>query len=141
VGVVAALWLAFGFAAHLRWMGLLIAAFALVSAFAMVRTRRHGGPAGTSDLAGSLRESIAWQEWLLHELRFGRALNFVTLLAGISVLSVQLRELQATSAMGFAASAAVCTSVLVALAWNLVLTRRARRRSARLRDLSAGLAE
>jgi hypothetical protein len=138
MGVAAALWLAF--MPRLRWMGLLIIACSLGSAVLRVRARRRREPAGTADLLSSLRESIAYQEWLAHELGFGRAMLFITLLPIVSVLSVLLRDLHGTTPFGFVATAVAATSALAALAWNLVLTRRTRRCSARLRDIAARLA-
>jgi hypothetical protein len=138
LGVGAGLWL--GLATRLHWMGLLIAAFALGAEIARIRARRRPEPGGTSELVESLRESIEYQDWLVHELRFGRALSFVALIAIVCVLSLQLRAVHATSALAFIGTFAAAVGVLAALVWNLVLARRALRQGARLRRIVARLA-
>jgi tetrahydromethanopterin S-methyltransferase subunit F len=124
--------------AHL-WMGVVIILFGGISAWITVRMRREGAPPGSSDLMKSLKESIEREDWLAGQLRLGRALSFVALFAIVQATSVQLFRLQAFSATALTATGIGSAVVLAALAWNLVLTGRSRRRLARLKYLDERL--
>ncbi|MEO8017659.1 MAG: hypothetical protein ABI769_07585 [Pseudomonadota bacterium] len=137
VGTAAAAWLYF-FTPFIG-LGLVIAVFGGVSAFVTVRMRREPAPAGARDLLHSLKESIAREDWIDEQLRLGRALSFVALFAVVMATSMQLLHFHAISSFGLVG--AIVSSVYVAgvLAWNLVLTRRAKRRRARLEYISERL--
>lgn len=133
IGFAAAVWTAVY--APYRGVGIVLALFTLAAAAMSWRLRRAPMPAGAATLAMSLKDSIAREDWLAEQLRLGRALSFVALFAIVMATSLQLFRLKAFSAAGLAAAGIGCTVVLAALAWNLVLTRRARRRRARLQFL------
>jgi hypothetical protein len=118
-----------------RWMGVVIILFGGISAWITLRMRRQGAPPGSSDLMNSLKDSIEREDWLAGQLRLGRALSFVALFAIIQATSVQLFRLKAFSATVLIAAGIGSAVVLAALAWNLVLTQRSRRRLARLKYL------
>ena len=121
------------------WMGVLIITFGGVSAWLALRMRREAAPAGSIDLLQSLKDSLDREDWLAGQLRLGRALSFVALFAIVMAVSMQLFRLQAFSATGAIAAGVGCAVVLGALAWNLVLTVRSRRRKVRLKYLEARL--
>jgi threonine/homoserine/homoserine lactone efflux protein len=130
-GAVAAACVLF-FTPH-TWMGVVIIVFGGSSAWIAQRLRRAGSPPGSVDALQSLKESIAREDWIVEQLRLGRALSFVALFAIVMATSLQLFRLRAFSAAGLTAAGIACTVILAALAWNLVLTLRAQRRRARLR--------
>lgn len=133
VGIIAAALLLF-FSPHVG-MGVVIILFGGVSAWITLRMRREGGPPASVDLMQSLTDSIAREDWMAGQLRLGRALSFVGLFAIVSALSAHLHRVQAFSSGTLIAAGTGCAVVLAALAWNLVLTRRSRRRLARLQYL------
>jgi hypothetical protein len=130
LGVFAAGWLAFF--TPFRWMGLVVGLFAIASAAMVIRMRREPAPAGAVDALQSLKESIANEDWIAEQLRFGRALSFVALFAFVMVTSSQLLRFRAFSTIGLMAVSAGAAYVVGVIAWNLVLTRRTHRRRARL---------
>jgi hypothetical protein len=117
-------------------MGVVIILFGGTCALITLRMRRAGPPPGSVDVLQSLKDSIAREDWLADQLRLGRALSFVALFAIVLATSLQLFRLQAFSATGLGAAGIGCAVVLAALAWNLVLTLRTRRRRARLQYLN-----
>jgi hypothetical protein len=129
-GIVAAACVLF-FTPH-TWMGLLIILFGGTSALITLRMRREVHPPGAVNVLQSLKDSIAREDWIAEQLRLGRALSLVALFAIVMATSQQLFRLKAFSAAGLTAAGIGCAVVLGALAWNLVLTRRAQRRRARL---------
>lgn len=133
-GIVAAGCVLF-FTPH-TWMGVLIMLFGGTCAWITLRMRRAGPPPGSLDVLQSLKDSIAREDWLVEQLRLGRALSFVALFAIVLATSLQLFRLKAFSATGLTAAGIGCAVVLAALAWNLVLTVRARRRLGRLQYLN-----
>jgi hypothetical protein len=135
-GIVAAA--AVVFFSHV-WLGVVVALFGGTSAWITLRMRREGAPPGSADLMQSLKDSIEREDWLAGQLRLGRALSFVALFAIVIATSVQLFRLKAFSATGLTAAAVGSLVVLAALAWNLVLTMRSRRRLGRLRYLAERL--
>ncbi len=132
-GVAAALWLAF--ASRFFWMGMLTAGFAVSSAIVLLRVRQQRLSGATASLGTFLKESIAHQDWVDTQLRFGRALSFVALFSITMAASAQLLHMDAQSGRTLLAAATAAAGVMVALVWNLVLTRRARRHGARLEAL------
>jgi MFS family permease len=130
LGVFAAGWLAF-FTPY-RWMGLVVGLFAIASASLVVRLRRESSPAGAVDALQSLKESIGREDWIAEQLRFGRALSFVALFSFVMVTSSHLLRFHAMPTIGLLAVTAGAVYVVGVIAWNLVLTRRTRRRRARL---------
>jgi hypothetical protein len=118
------------------WMGVVILLFGGVSAWITLRMRREGPPPGSTGLMDSLKDSIEREDWMAGQLRLGRALSFVALFAIVQATSVQLFRLKAFSATALTAAGIASAVVLAALALNLVLTRRSRRRLARLRYLN-----
>jgi hypothetical protein len=133
-GLVAAACVLF-FTPH-TWMGVVIILFGGACALIMLRMRRAGPQPGSVDLLQSLKDSIAREDWLADQLRLGRALSFVALFAIVMATSLQLLRLKAFSATGLIAAGIGCAVVAAALAWNLVLTLRARRRRGRLQYLN-----
>jgi hypothetical protein len=130
-GTSAAAWLVF-FTPSL-WLGLITAVFGGVSAFVAIRLRhRQPTPSGAVDFLQSLKESIVREDWIEEQLRFGRALSFVALFAVIIATSTQLQRFHAISVLGLGAATVSCVYVIGVVVWNLVLTRRSRRRRARL---------
>jgi len=133
LGVAAAGWLAI-FLPY-RWLGVVVAIFALVSATVVVRTRRELAPSGSVDLLQSLKDSLDREDWIAEQLRFGRALSFVALFAIVMATASQLRHASLTSSVTLIAGAVAAVCVLAALVWNLVLVRRANTRRKRLEYL------
>jgi Flp pilus assembly protein TadB len=121
------------------WMGVVIVLFGGTSAWLAVRMRRAGAPPGSRDLLQSLKDSIEREDWIAEQLRFGRVLSFVALFAIVQATSVQLFRLKAFSATALIAAGIGCAVVLGALAWNLWLGVRSRRRRARLKYLDERL--
>lgn len=135
-GVIAALCVIF--LTHL-WLGVIIMLFGGASAWIAMRLRRSARPPGSQDLLQSLKDSIDREDWIAEQLRFGRVLSFVALFAIVLATSVQLFRLKAFSTTGLTAAGIGCAVVSGALAWNLWLTVRSRRRRARLQYLEERL--
>lgn len=136
-GIIAAVCLLV-FTPHV-WLGVLIILFGGGSAWLALRMRRQIPLPDSLDLMQSLKDSIAREDWITEQLRFGRVLSFVALAAIVLATSMQLLRLKTFSATGLVASGIGCTVVLAALALNLVLSLRSRRRRARLRYLDERL--
>jgi MFS family permease len=139
LGVIAAGWLAF--LTPYRWMGLVVGLFAIASAIMVVRMRREPESAGAADALRSLKESIDREDWIAEQLRYGRALSFVALFSFVMVASSQLLRFHSIPTLGLAAVVAGAVYVVGVIAWNLVLTRRAHRRRARLEYIKERLKE
>jgi hypothetical protein len=137
VGTGAALWLIFF--TRFTGLGVVTAVFGGISAFVAMRLHRDLAPSGAVDLLQSLKESIAREDWIEEQLRFGRALSFVALFAVIIATSIQLQHFHAISSLGLAAASVSGVFMTGVLVWNLVLTRRARRRRARLEYINERL--
>lgn len=133
LGVAAAGWLAF-FLPY-RWLGVIVAVFALVSAAVVVRARRDPAPSGSVDVLQSLKDSLDREDWIEEQLRFGRALSFVALFAIIMATASQLRHASPTSPVAMMAGGVAAACVVAALVWNLVLVRRSHTRRKRLEYL------
>jgi hypothetical protein len=117
------------------WLGVVIVVFGGVSAWIALRLRRAGRAHGSGDLMQSLKDSIDHEDWIAEQLRFGRVLSFVALFAIVQATSAQLFRLKAFSTTVLVAAGIGCAVVLGALAWNLWLTARSKRRRARLEYL------
>jgi hypothetical protein len=137
IGIAASAWVAF-FTPY-RGVGIALALFAVGSAFMARRLRRTPAPTGSAALARSLKDSIEREDWITAQLRFGRALSFVALFALVFATAAQLRFVRPLELGGVWAATAGTVFVLAVLAWNLVLTRRARVRRERLEYLSEWL--
>lgn len=135
-GIVAALCVVF--LSHF-WLGVIIMIFGGASAWISMRLRRSASSPASLDLMQSLKDSIDREDWIAEQLRFGRVLSFVAMFAIVQAVSVQLFRLKAFSTTGLIAAGIGCLVVSGALAWNLWLTARSRRRRARLRYLEERL--
>jgi Flp pilus assembly protein TadB len=121
------------------WLGVFVIVFGALSAWVALRRRREAAPPGSVDLMQSLKDSIDREDWLDGQLRLERALSFVALFAIVMAVAMQLIRFKTFVATGAVAAGAGCAVVLAALAWNLVLTARSRRRKSRLKYLEARL--
>lgn len=130
LGLFAAAWLAFF--TPFRWLGVVVAVFAVVSASFTVRVRNQPPASGAVDALSSLKESIGREDWIAEQLRLGRALSFVALFSIVMATASQLLRFHYIPSVGLAAAIAGGAYATGVLAWNLVLTRRAHRRRARL---------
>jgi hypothetical protein len=130
LGIAAAFWLAF--VSRFLWVGVLTATFAAASAVVFLRARRLPSPPGSRDLLQSLKGSLAYQDWLAEQLRYGRGLSFVALFAIVIAASEQLMHVATVPPMRLLATAAAGAAVVAALAWNVALAWKAWRRKARL---------
>jgi len=130
LGLFAAAWLTF-FTPH-RWLGVVVATFAVVSAVFAVRMRREPPASGSVDVMSSLKDSIEREDYMAEQLRLGRALSFVALFSIVMATASQMIKFHTISSVGLAAAIAGGCYVAGVVAWNLVLTRRARLRRDRL---------
>jgi tetrahydromethanopterin S-methyltransferase subunit F len=121
------------------WLGVVIVVFGGVSAWISLRLRRARPSPGVRDLLQSLKDSLDREDWIAEQLRLGRVLSFVALFALVMVTAVQLLRLKTFSATGLVSAGIGAALVLCALAWNLWLTARARRRRERLHYLEQRL--
>jgi hypothetical protein len=133
IGLAAAGWLTFFTTYHV--LGVVVAAFALISAAAVVRLRREPATSGSIDLLQSLKGSIEREDWIAEQLRFGRALSFVALFAIVTATGSQLRHGGSGTAFAMTAGGIAAACVLAALVWNVVLLRRSHARRRRLEYL------
>jgi hypothetical protein len=138
LGIVAAFWLAI--VSRFLWVGVFTAAAAAASIVVVLRARRRPGPPASSNLLESLKGSLAWQDWLAEQLRYGRALSFVALFAIVIAASDQLMRLATATSSRLLAIAAAGTAVVAALAWNVALAWTVWRRKSRLSGFMEKLA-
>lgn len=139
--------LAFGFAAAAwtavfapyRGLGVVLALFALASVYLSWRLRRAPMPAGSAALAISLKESLAREDWIEAQLRFGRSLNYVALVGLTFAAAALLRFVRPVDLVALWAACGGIAFVSGSLAWNAILARRARVRRRRLEHMSEGL--
>jgi len=117
-----------------------IVSFALC-AFLQHRLRREPPAAGGHDLLSSLQHSVAREEWNLAQLGIGRAVTFLTLFAIVIVAADHLRHYSTTPPARLWALVSVSLIVLLILAVNLWLTRKARLRKARVESFASQLAQ
>lgn len=138
LGIAVGIWLSL--TTYYFWFSSVFIAFCLVMAWVALR-RRHAEPLGGDDLLTSLRISMAREEWVASELRFGRALSFVVLFVIVFMTSHVMRHFATASSASLFALAAAAAWVCGVLAWNVLLVRRSRRRRQRLETYAARLAE
>lgn len=120
------------------WLSSIFIAFCLVMAWVALR-RRHPEPLGGDDLLTSLRISIAREDWVASELRFGRALSFVVLFVIVFMASEMMRNFATASPGSLRALGAAAAWVCGVIAWNFVLVRRCVRRRQRLESYATRL--
>ncbi|HEX6398534.1 MAG TPA: hypothetical protein VFZ95_14010 [Steroidobacteraceae bacterium] len=120
------------------WLASVFIGFCLVMAWVALR-RRHAEPLGGDDLLTSLRISMAREEWVASELRFGRALSFVVLFVIVFMTSHVMRHFATASAGSLLALGAAAAWVCGVLAWNVLLVRRSARRRQRLESFATRL--
>ena len=137
IGFAAAVWTAVY--APYRGVGIVLALFTLAAAAMSWRLRRAPMPAGAATLAMSLKDSIAREDWIDEQLRFGRILSAVALSALIFSAAALLRFVRPLDRAALWAACAGVVFVVVMLGWNRMLTRRSRERRQRLEYLSEGL--
>jgi hypothetical protein len=107
-----------------------------VSGYLHHRLRNEPSPSGNRELMTSLAEGILREEWMLRQLGVGRAVTLVTL-ASIGLVGWDhLRFFATTPAARLWAMLGTALLVLAILAWNLVLTREAKRRRQHLCNYS-----
>ena len=118
------------------WAGGFLAAWYLlffgVSGYLQHRMRCEPEPEGGADLLTSLDSGITREDWILAQLGVGRAVTLLTLAAIALFGWDHLRFFASTPAQRLWALLGITLIVLAILAWNLVLTRQAKRRKRRL---------
>jgi hypothetical protein len=137
LGVLVGAWLSLTSPPYIWFSGVFIA-FSLVMGWVALR-RDHAEPLGGDDLLTSLRISMAREEWVAAQLRFGRALSFIVLFVIVFLASHMMRHFAAVSAGSFMALGAAAAWVCALLGWNLALVRRAVRRRQRLESYASRL--
>lgn len=134
---IAAVWIAMHTA--LLAMSAISMVFFGVCGYLQHRMRREPEPEGGADLLSSLEFTIAREDWTLAQLGVGRAVTMLTLVSIVMLGANHLRFFTTTPAERLWAMLAITLIVLAILVWNLVLTRQARRRKARLVDYTRHL--
>lgn len=130
LGLIASLWIAMHTA--LISMSALNVVFFGICGFLQYRMRKEPPPSGGDDVLTSLSADVAREEWNLAQLGIGRAVTLLTL-AAVGMLGFDhLRFYASTPAPRLWALLAIAAIVLAILAGNLMLTRRARQRKARV---------
>ena len=129
---IAAVWIAM----HTAFvaMSAITIVFFGVCGFLQHRMRREPPPAGDADLLTSLDVAVAREDWMLTQLGVGRAVTMLTLVSIVLVGSDHLRYFASTPVERLWALLGITLIVLAILGWNLVMTRQAKRRRARLSD-------
>jgi hypothetical protein len=136
LGIAVGVWLSV--TSFYFWLASVFIAFCLVMGWVALR-RGHAEPLGGDDLLTSLRISMAREDWVASELRFGRALSFVVLFVIVFLASHMMRHFATTSGGSLFALAAAAAWVYGVLAWNFVLLRRSARRRQRLESYATRL--
>jgi hypothetical protein len=136
LGVAVGIWLSI--TSPFIWLSSVFIAFCLVMGWVAYR-RNHAEPVGGDDLLTSLRISMAREDWVASELRFGRALSFVVLFVIVFMTSHVMRHFATASAGSLLALGAAAAWVCGVLAWNVVLVRRSTRRRHRLESYATRL--
>ena len=136
LGIAVALWLSFT-SPHF-WLSGVFIAFSLVMSWVALR-RRDDEPLGGDDLLTSLRISMAREEWVASQLRFGRALSFVVLFVIVFMASHLMRHFATVDAGSLLALGAAAVWVCGVLGWNMSLVRRSTRRHQRLESYATRL--
>lgn len=136
LGIAVGIWLSI--TSPFIWVSSIFIAFCLVMGWVALR-RGHAEPLGGDDLLTSLRISMAREEWVASELRFGRALSFVVLFVIVFLASHMMRSFATTSGGSLLALGAAAAWVCAVLVWNVVLVRRCARRRQRLESYATRL--
>jgi hypothetical protein len=90
-------------------------------------------------LATSLDNRIAYEDWLLSQLRFGRALSYLPLFLFVFLIAGRLQHAAKAGLMSLAPLVVCLVTALAIAIWNAVLLRRAQRRRARLDGFNSAL--
>jgi len=136
LGIAVGVWLSI--TSYYFWLAGVFIAFCLVMGWVALR-RGHAEPLGGDDLLTSLRISMAREDWVAAELRFGRALSFVVLFVIVFLASHMMRHFAVAGGGSLLALAAAAAWVCGVLAWNFVLVRRSARRRQRLQSYATRL--
>lgn len=136
LGIAVGIWLSM--TSMYFWFSSVFIAFCLVTGWAALR-RGDAEPLGGDDLLTSLRVSMAREDWVAAQLRFGRALTFVVLFVIVFLGSHMLRHYATVSGSSLLGLAAAGVWMCGVLAWNLTLVRRSARRRQRLQSYAARL--
>jgi FtsH-binding integral membrane protein len=131
---VAAVWIAVQ--AAMVSLTAIVSVFVGVCAFLHHRLRREPSPDGGHDLLSSLEHSIAREEWNLSQFAVGRVVTWVTLAGMLMLSSDHLRAYATTPAARLWAMLAIVALLLVTLAVNIALTRKARTRKRHMEDMA-----
>jgi FtsH-binding integral membrane protein len=134
---IAAMWIAMQ-TAYVAMTALSIVFFGTCG-YLQYRMRREPQPLGGEDLLTSLGASVQREEWNLAQLGAGRAVTLLTLAAISMVVFDHLRHYASTPPGRLGALLAIAGIVFAILAWNVVLTVRARRRKRLLEAISQQL--
>jgi hypothetical protein len=127
---IAAMWIAMQ-TAYVAMSAISMVFFGL-SGYLHHRMRNEPEPSGERELLSSLADGILREEWMLRQLGVGRAVTLLTLASIALVGSDHLRYYASTPSGRLWTMLAITLIVLAILAWNLVLTRRAKQRKDRL---------
>lgn len=119
LAMAVACWL--GLQTRFLWMGMGVFAAAVGSVVVVLRRHRLPGPPVYSDLLESLKGSLAYQDWLAEQLRYGRVASFVALFAIVIAAVAQLIHIETATPSRLLATAAAGMAVVAALAWNVAL--------------------
>jgi len=133
LGIAVGIWLSV--VSPYVWFASIFIAFCLVTGWMALR-RGDAEPLGGEDLLTSLRISMAREDWVASQLRFGRAICFVVLFVIAFLGSYMLRHLTAVDSGSLLALAAAAIWMCAVLAWNLSLVRRSARRRQRLESFA-----
>jgi hypothetical protein len=131
---VAAVWIAVQTA--MVSLTAIVSVFVGVCAFLHHRLRREPSPDGGHDLLSSLEHGIAREEWNLGQFAVGRVVTWVTLAGMLMLSSDHLRAYATTPAARLWAMLAIVALLLLTLAANFVLTRKARARKRQMEDMA-----
>jgi hypothetical protein len=136
LGVLVGIWLSLS--SPYFWLSGVFIAFCLVMGWVALR-RADAEPQGGDDLLTSLRISMAREDWVASQLRFGRALSFVVLFVIVFLGSHMIRNFARAESGSLLALAAAAVWVCGVLGWNLLLVRRSARRRRRLESYASHL--
>jgi hypothetical protein len=134
---VAAVWIAM----HTAFvaMSAISLVFFAVSGYLHHRMRNEPAPQGNRDVLSSLNEDIAREEWVLRQLGVGRAVSMLTLASMVILGADHLRFFAGTPPERLWAMLTIAVMVLAVLAWNILLTVRARARMRAWKAYSSAL--
>ena len=136
LGIAVGFWLSI--TSYYFWLASVFIAFCLVMGWVALR-RGHAEPLGGDDLLTSLRISMAREDWVAAQLRFGRALSFVVLFVIVFMASHMMRHYATVETGSLWALGAAAAWVCGVLGWNISLVRRSKRRRQRLESYATRL--